>query len=124
MLRKPGRLASQYAAFIQYGLSRIIMNITSPEYLHDCPVIIILNACIFMSGIALNKNKLLNKVALLIKYTLGMYILHPFIIIVAQKIMPWIQMGWFLRWVILTVTSMTASAILLKIPYVNRLVKL
>lgn len=111
-------------AFIQYGLCRIVMGITSPEYIFDSPAIILTNISIFICCIVMKENIVVSRGARLIQYSLGIYILHPFVIRVLEKILPWINMGWPLRWLILFVASMFTTAIMLKIPVLNKLIKL
>lgn len=109
---------------IQYGFSRVVMNVTSPEYMFTCPFMILINASIFVLCYLVEIKSVSSKASMLIKYSLGIYIIHPFIITILQHFNLWDNTGWFVHWGLLAIISTLITAIIIKVPYLNRIVRL
>lgn len=82
-------------SIIQYEFSRVVMNVTSPEYMFTCPFMILINASVFALCYLIEIKSVSSRASMLIKYSLGIYIssIHPFIITVLQHFNQWDTIG-------------------------------
>lgn len=70
-----------------------------------------------------SNNRYVQQVSGFIKYFLGIYLIHPLLRIVMQRIGMW-DISWFLNGGDVLGLSFVATTVILKVPYLNKLVKL
>lgn len=114
---------SLMAAVFQYVMCTKVLMRGSPENLFTNPIILLWISIIFIIVCSLD----LSEHSKIIEFglvSMGMYILHPLIMLIFQYLGIWDSIYWFLRFVILLLGSSVLSWIMNKIPVVRRLIRL
>lgn len=112
-------------AVIEYLICNKVLMINSPENLFNSPVIMTLACAFFIVFYSINySDKASNVIEKLIPYSLGMYIIHPYIIRIMNHYNLFLNEYWVINFVILSVCSLLISFVISKIKYLNRIIKL
>lgn len=109
----------------EYLICTQVLKLHSPENLFNSPVVMCVASLWFILFNTIDYNsswtKLIEK---LIPYSLGMYIIHPFIINIMSHFNLFLDKYWLINFLILSVGSFIASYIISKIKYLNKIIKL
>lgn len=112
-------------AVVEFLICTKILKLHSPENLFTSPIIIVLACLIFIVGCSVCWSRRLDKIIEhLIGLSLGMYIVHPFIILLMKHFYLWKDSMWVLNFAVLTGGAIIVTAIVKKIPYLRRIVTL
>lgn len=112
-------------AFYQYVFCTRYLDMHSPENLFNSPIII-LWICMFF--VFISSFKIKEKEGLLITnlvlLSLGIYIIHPFIISGLRFLGWWEKDNWLVNFLALSTISTFLSYVIYKIPVLNRIIKI
>lgn len=112
-------------SILQYKILEKVVMIHSPEYLFSNPVVICYNVAVFclfillLPGLSTKKKEF--RITALSKVSFGAYILHMFIIVAMEKVVPGIS--WVLKFVTVTVMSFVLSGVVGRIPLIRRFLR-
>lgn len=118
-------LLSVSVALVQYHIC-YGTRFSSPEYCFSNPVILLYNVLlftgiVFLKEISIYRSRIFDA---LHRDSLGIYILHPFMIIILRRLGIWSLSYSLANFVLMAFSTVVIVECMRRVPYINRLVKL